>query len=28
MAVHEKAGTPVRIGSIELAVENKLNGSK
>ena len=28
MAVHEKAGTLVRIGSTELAVENKGIGSK
>ena len=28
MAVHEKAGTVFRIGSTELAVENKRNGSK
>ena len=28
MAAHEKAGTLVRIGSTELAVENKIIGSK
>ena len=28
LAVPERAGTVVRIGSTELAVENKLNGSK